>query len=314
LSLPGNGSKKIKNITGMKLNKVACPICLSKRNFTVLYEKNFQIADLNASIFSARRLPDRVHYRMVKCNKCGLVRSNPIADTQHLGSLYKNSLLTYDEEINNLAETYMAVVSPILKKIPKGSKILEIGCGNGFVLERIYHLGYKNVFGVEPSRDAVNKAGSKIQKKVKVSMLKSGLFPRNSFDFIFFFQTFDHVPNPNQFLKECLRLLKPNGYILTFNHNVDSLSSKLLKEKSPIVDIEHTFLYSFETIRKIFENNRFVVIKIFSPKNVLSIRHLLRLCPVPRRVKVGVTKSKLKILDRKIAIRLGNLCLLAQKL
>jgi SAM-dependent methyltransferase len=297
----------------MKLNRVACPICLSEKNFNVLYEKNFEMSDLNASIFSARRLPDRVHYRLVKCNECGLVRSNPIADTQYLGSLYEKSLLTYDEEINNLAETYLAGVLPVLKGLPKSSRILEIGCGNGFILERIYHLGYKNVYGVEPSRDAVNKAGSKIQKNIKISMLKPGLFPRNTFDFIFFFQTFDHVPNPNQFLKECFRLLKPNGYILSINHNVDSLSSKLLKEKSPIVDIEHTFLYSFETIRKIFENNSLVVKKIFSPKNVLSIRHLLRLCPLPKQVKEEVTKSKLKILDRKITIRLGNLCLLAQK-
>lgn len=298
----------------MKLKKVACPICGNDKNFEILYQKNFKLSDLNVKIFSARRLPDKIHYRLVKCSKCGLVRSNPVTDIKQLSKLYEKSLMTYDLEINNLVLTYIDSVKPILNKLPKDAKILEIGCGNGFVLETIHNLGYKNVYGIEPSVDAVNKSNSKIRKNIKIDILKPDLFPKNSFDFIFFFQTFDHIPTPNQFLKECYKLLKPNGYILSFNHNIDSLSSKLLKEKSPIIDIEHTFLYSPKTIQKIFEKNKFIVQKIYSPCNTLSLKHLLWLFPLPKRIKQTVINSNSNILNKKIKIQLGNLCLVAQKL
>jgi len=297
----------------MKLNNVACPLCGSKNNFQVLYPKNFKLRDLNVQIFSARRLPDKIHYRLVKCQKCDLVRSNPVADINKLNKLYQKSLMTYDEEVDNLTLTYINSIRPILRKLPKNARILEIGCGNAFVLKALYDLGYKNVYGIEPSYDAVKKADSKIRKNIKIDILKPKLFPKNYFDFIFFFQTFDHIPKPDLFLKECYQLLNTNSYILSFNHNIDSFSSKILKEKSPIIDIEHTFLYSPKTIKAIFEKNKFIVQKISSPYNVLSLKHLFWLLPFPQSLKKKILSSNSDILNKKIKIQLGNLCLIAKK-
>lgn len=298
----------------MKLNKIACPICQNYHNYQILYPKNFNISDLNVKIFSARRLPDKIHYRLIKCKKCDLVRSSPVADIKQLNKLYEKSLMTYEEEVGNLTQTYVNSIKPILKILPKDAKILEIGCGNAFVLKAIYDLGYKNVYGIEPSKDAVNKSDKKIKNNIKLDILKPKLFPKNTFDFILIFQTFDHIPAPDKFLKECYRLLKPNGYILTFNHNIDSLTSKILKEKSPIIDIEHTFLYSPKTIRAIFEKYKFTVKKIYSPYNILSIKHLLWLIPLPKFIKQRIVDSNSSIFNIKIKLQLGNLCLIAQKI
>ena len=297
----------------MKFEHINCPICNSPKNYKILYKKNFKTSDLNTKIFSARRLPDKIHYQIVKCNKCGLVRSTPVANTNYLNKLYKKSLLTYDDEIKNLTTTYINTIMPILNKLPKNSNILEIGCGNGFVLKAIYDLGFKNVCGIEPSTDAVNHSDPKIKKHIKADILKSNLFSPSIFDFIIFFQTFDHIPEPNKFLKECYNILKPNGKILSFNHNMNSLSSKIFGEKSPIIDIEHTFLYSPETIRTLFTNNKFHVQKVYSPFNVLSLKHLFWLFPLPQFVKSRLINSESSIINQKIKLQLGNLCLIAQK-
>lgn len=297
----------------IKLKNVRCAICGFGNNYKILHKKNFEISDLNVNIFSARRLPDKIHYQLVKCNLCGLVRSTPIVDIKYLSQLYKKSFLTYNNEINNLITSYINSVKPILNKLPKNAKILEIGCGNGFLLKAIYDLGYKDVYGIEPSADAVSKSSPKIKKNIITDIFQPDLLNKESFDFIFFFQTFDHIPEPNKFLKECYRLLKKNGHILAFNHNIDSFSSKLLGEKSPIIDIEHTFLYSYKTIKKILEKNKFIVNKIYSPNNVISIKHLFWLLPIPNNVKQKIVKSNIKILDKKINIKLGNICIEGQK-
>jgi SAM-dependent methyltransferase len=300
-------------MTKIKYKKTKCPICGTLNNYKILYKRNFKESDLNIEIFSARRLPDRKHYQIVKCLKCGLVRSNPITDSKFLEKLYQKSVLTYDGEIKNLVDTYFQSIKPILEKLPKTANILEIGCGNGFVLEKIYQSGYKNVFGIEPSVNAVNKAPKSIKNKIVVNMFKTNLFPKNKFDLIFLFQTLDHISNPNEFIKECHHITKKGGYFLAFNHNIESFSAKILKDKNPIIDIEHTVLYSPQTAKLFFEKNGYQVKQVYSPNNILSIKHLFWLLPIPNSIKHKIIEYSSPILKQKIKLKLGNLCLIAQK-
>ena len=298
----------------IELVKTRCPLCQKWKQYTILYIKNFSLSDLNNKIFSARRLPDKLHYQIVKCKNDGLVRSNPIANHQTLEKLYKKSSFTYQQEIKNLTDTYIYHLKPILKKIKKMDNILEVGCGNGFVLNQLVKLGYKKTYGVEPSHDAIKKSNPKIRKNIKNTILKPSIFQKNmKFKFIFFFQTLDHIPNPNRFLKQCHKLLKRNGYILAFNHNINSFSSKLLKEKSPIIDIEHTFLYNKKTIKVLFEKNHFKTLKVYSPVNKISLKHFFWLLPLPLNLKNKILKSKKCTMKQKLFLKLGNLCIIAQK-
>ena len=79
------------------LNPTTCAICGSLDNANELYPANFSPLDFNPGIFSARRIPDKIHYRIVRCQKCGLVRSDPIIDLETLTDLYTQSIQTYDD-------------------------------------------------------------------------------------------------------------------------------------------------------------------------------------------------------------------------
>ena len=296
----------------MKYNKVKCPICGTYDNSVEMYPKNFKDSDLNTKIFSARRLPDRIHYRIVKCLTCGLVRSDPVTDIKKLNKLYEKSIFTYDSEVENLKKTYLDAVNPILRRLPKKARILEIGCGNGFLLDAIYSHGFKNVLGIEPSLDAKNKASSKIKPLIKTGIFDSKSFKKLKFDFIFMFQTLDHIPDPNSFMKNIRSSLKNDGYFLAFNHNVSSLSAWLLGEKSPIIDIEHTFLYDHNSIKSLFEKHGLRIERIYSPYNYLSLGHLIHLLPLPKRLKIKIASSKNKLLSLTLIINLGNLCIIGQ--
>ncbi len=297
----------------MKFINTKCALCNSEINYRVIFESRFDEKDFNSDTFSARRLPDRLHFQIVKCKKDNLVRSNPILDPKTLANLYKQSQFKYDKEVPNLIKTYLKALDPILKNLPKNAKILEIGCGNGFLLKALKNLGFKNVFGLEPSRQAIIKAHQSIKQRIKIDILKQGLYKKGSFDLICFFQVLDHVANPNEFLKICFDLLIPSGYILSFNHNIDSFSAKLLKDKSPIIDIEHTYLYSPQTLKLLFEKNKFTPIKVYAPPNFVSIEHLVRLSPLPKPVKQTLL-SLSSILNMSLLLNLGNLCIIARKL
>ncbi|MCU0666695.1 MAG: class I SAM-dependent methyltransferase [Candidatus Omnitrophica bacterium] len=301
----------------MKLVHTSCPLCGSLGDYKVIYDQNFETADINVDTFSARRLPDRVHYRIVKCNKDGLLRADPVLDKTTVEDFYSKSKFNYEKQIKNLTSSYMQALEQVLKRLNQNARILEIGCGNGFLLTELLKRGYKNIFGIEPSKQAVLKADGSLQASIKTSFLTPGIFEKGCFDFIFFFQTFDHVDAPVEFLQTCYDLLVPGGYVLCFNHDAESLSSKLLGEKSPIVDIEHPFLYSKKTIKKIFEARGFVTLKIYSPYNRISLSYFLWLLPLGKRFKEYILKARSGFLNwflsLNFSLRLGNLCIIAIK-
>src|SRR5437870_1982024 len=89
-----------------ELRATRCALCAAEGNATQLYPANFAMDAFNPAVFSARRLPDRVHYRMVRCATDGLVRSDPVASPEDLARLYAQSTFDYGEEVASLRQTY----------------------------------------------------------------------------------------------------------------------------------------------------------------------------------------------------------------
>ena len=94
------------------------------------------------SVFSARRLPDRTHYRMVRCRTCGLVRSDPVLDPEAMAGLYRESTFEYGDELEGIRATYGAALDR-LGAVAAGRGLLDVGCGSGFVLELAQDRGWK---------------------------------------------------------------------------------------------------------------------------------------------------------------------------
>lgn len=294
-----------------------CAICQNKEKLSIMYKENFDAEKISADIFSARRTPDRVHYRFVKCKNCGLIFSNPIFKEDKISSLYVNSSFDYTLEISCLKETYGNYLKKIIseKKDISKMRILDIGCGNGFFLEEAKKLGFGEVYGVEPSKKAVEKAPKWLKSRIKVDILKPGLFKANYFDVICCFHTLDHVIDPNKFLQVVRSLLKKKGVVFFVVHNTDGLSVQLFGEKSPIFDIEHIYLFNPETLTKIFIKNNFKVKKLYNLKNTYPLTYWCRMVPMPQFIKLPLLNVlKLTSLGLiPLSINAGNIGIVAEK-
>jgi len=299
----------------VELKRTRCAICGTEGNATELYPANFDPQALNPVVFSARRLPDRVHYRLVRCNTCRLVRSDPIADPGLLAQLYQQSAFTYTDEVADLKRTYGRYLARLDDYGARKGVLLEIGCGNGFFLQQALAQGYRSVRGVEPSRAAIGQAAAEVRGSIICDLMRPGLFGPDEFDVICLFQVFDHVPDPAALLDASLAALRPGGLVLAINHNVTAVSARLLGERSPIVDIEHTYLYSPATMTRIFTEHGFRVRKAGSVRNQYSLRYLAQLLPLPPKPKrVALAWLQGHALGRlRLRVPLGNLYLAAQK-
>lgn len=295
-----------------------CVVCGNNKKTKVLYKSTFNNRKFNSNIFSARRTPDKLHYRLLKCSKCGLIFSNPIFSKKKIDDLYLKSEFNYAPESKYLKKTYFYYFKKKLLKDNKNLnlKILEIGCGNGFFLEELRDNGYKNVYGIEPGKSSVDKSRKDIKKKIRISVFKENIFPKNYFDIICCFHTLDHIVNPNVFLKGVYALLKNEGKVFFIVHDTGSLSVKIFGEKSPIFDIEHTFLFNKSNLKELFIKNSFIKTKAINIHNTFPLQYWLKLLPLSNNLKNTLLNLTyiLRVSNIPIKISAGNVGFIASKL
>lgn len=130
-----------------------------------------------------------------------------------------------------------------LPYIKKGDKVLDLGCGNGRLIDLLKDKKIKYL-GVDNSRGLIKQAKeyhSKEKFKVKNAL---NLNYKNEFDVIISSAVFNHMPDSNsrrQFLQNIYRALKPGGYFLMNNWNMWNSTRKkgyenFIKEKETLND------------------------------------------------------------------------------
>ncbi len=93
--------------------------------------------------------------------------------------------------------------------IDRNSFVLDVGCGQGKLLNWMKREGFVNILGIDQyiSADITYSNGLTILKKELPAL--SG-----SFDFIMLHHSFEHMSNPKEVLSEISRLLKPGRMVL----------------------------------------------------------------------------------------------------
>ena len=291
-----------------------CPICETLNNSVSVYPSNVDANSFSTEVFSARRLPDRRHYQWVRCNSCTLLRSDPVLDVD-LEQLYLESTFDYSTEIDGLKKTYFNLVMRALGSKQLRKSIFEVGGGNGFFLEAAKDGGFKSVAGVEPSTEAIKAARSDIKPHMIASMMKSGVLQDDSFEVGAMFHTLDHLTDPVSTLKDCFKALQPGGVFIVAVHNERSWSARLMGERSPIIDVEHTHLYTRKSGESLFQKIGFVEVKSGAYNNHYSLAYILHLIPISRTFRkkvlespIGVVLSKIKVI-----VPLGNIWIAGTK-
>ena len=100
-------------------------------------------------------------------------------------------------------------------------KILDVGCGGGFLSNPLSELGH-DVTGLDISQESLEVAKKyDTSKRVKyiIADARKIPFPDNSFDVIISMDFLEHVTEVQEVVNEISRLLKPGGlfFFHTFN-------------------------------------------------------------------------------------------------
>ncbi len=107
-------------------------------------------------------------------------------------------------------------------------KILDVGCGDGLISSMIKRATKANVYGIDISRKAVEKA-KKRGIKAKILNVDRDEFPfgKNVFDAVFCGDLLEHVYDTERLLENIYLVLKPSGYLVISVPNIASWYNRL---------------------------------------------------------------------------------------
>jgi len=168
----------------------------------------------------SNRVRDSKKFKVIKCMKCHHVQLFPIPSKIDEKKFYdeelQNLVIKKDFKISELRKNSSSDIERrinfIRKLIPKECKILEIGSGDGFFLEKMYDYGY-NITGIEISKQRRERS-KKITKARIFDKDVSEIKNLGKFDLVVLFHVLEHIHEPKIFLKNISKLLNSKGKII----------------------------------------------------------------------------------------------------
>jgi len=155
-----------------------------------------------------------------------------------LNKHYKKWSNSYDQDMKDWGYAYPVQLKKILNenlRLKKDIKILDAGCGTGYVAEALIELKFKHIVGIDFSEDMLEIAKEKkIYSRLICQSLNDKIKLRtNQFELVVCtgVLTSGHV-GPNS-LQELIRVVKPQGYF------VCSIAESIFKKNGFKKEIEN---------------------------------------------------------------------------
>ncbi|MBW1929011.1 MAG: methyltransferase domain-containing protein [Deltaproteobacteria bacterium] len=116
-----------------------------------------------------------------------------------------------------------------LRLLQGGERLLDIGCWNGYLLERIREKNiYRELYGVDIVPEAIETVRAKFFKAHVVDLNKDPLpFHDDFFDGVTMLAVLEHIFDPYAVIQEVRRVLRPGGQLVIDVPNAASLTNRM---------------------------------------------------------------------------------------
>jgi 2-polyprenyl-3-methyl-5-hydroxy-6-metoxy-1,4-benzoquinol methylase len=190
-----------------------CPACGSER---------LRVLDVLPLL---RNIDGRRYGFVSGCEDCGLAFANPGHEAAELESLYdedglwassrSNTEAPSDPSSSSMARLFGAIATDLnILAPPPNAAVLDIGCGDGGLLNGLQRLGW-HTYGIEP---AIKVA---FRRHVELTEVPA----RAQFRLIVLRHVLEHLRDPLDMLRRVERALLPGGYLFISVPNLDGLPS-----------------------------------------------------------------------------------------
>lgn len=192
-----------------------------------------------------------------RCLSCGLVYlASWRQSLERFGELYDYyGRLTDEDLLRRYSPENRARQRELLKALAgyvRGRKLLDVGCGEGQLLQTARDEGWDAV-GIDLSETAI-----RLCRKRGVSASQTDFFDPSldgqRFDAIVMSELIEHVPAPARFLRRAEMLLQDEGILYLTTPNFGSLARRMLGEAWSVIHPEHIGYFDRTTLREMVQD------------------------------------------------------------
>jgi SAM-dependent methyltransferase len=214
-------------------------------------------------------------YTVVKCLKCGLMRTDPRPDMYSMRFFYPDNYGPYvgtkisqdkkpisqmKKKFHNLLNQIFNFNTGTLPEITPG-RMLEIGCASGAFLHHMSNQGWQ-VQGIELSEKAA-QAAMKAGHSVYPGPLETAPEPKNPFDLIVGWMVLEHLHDPVGGLKKLHKWASSDAWLVLSVPNAASLEFRLFKDNWYALHLPcHLYHFTPATIEMILSKSGWRLVKI----------------------------------------------------
>jgi ubiquinone/menaquinone biosynthesis C-methylase UbiE len=121
-----------------------------------------------------------------------------------------NNVRLYDHPNPLIRYTENKRVRMLAEGVSGSDRVLDVGCGEGYVLARIRS---KEIVGLDISETALERISGSRARLVRADAARMP-FTDSYFDGAICSETLEHVPEPGKIVKEISRVVRPGGIVL----------------------------------------------------------------------------------------------------
>lgn len=210
-------------------------------------------------------------FQLLRCRGCGLQFVYPRPSEEEIHRYYRVNYFTRRTErgynnyfSENLKKEIERVVQLNLgdlgfyeyEKTIRGEKrVLDIGCAAGYFVRLMQERSWHSE-GIDISGECVAYAREVMKQKVRQGNYLDVRF-REKFNLITLWATIEHLHHPDRVLRKVCRDLDDSGMLYLSTCRVDGINfMRLFGKKWRFYNFpEHLFFFSYETIKKLLEQN-----------------------------------------------------------
>jgi SAM-dependent methyltransferase len=242
---------------------------------------------------------DRLHYlpgefKLYRCSGCGLILVYPQLRDQELSKYYPQDYYSYENShrvapprslkeklVYFLLHPFQALNCLFYSKLlgqnrdlkcGLGSRVLDIGCGDGRYLLEKRSLGCQ-CFGNDIGEKALNRLREKVPEiETRCGNLWDVDFSQNFFDVINMSHVIEHVRDMDKLLIEARRIVKDDGLLRIQVPNAASVSFAIFGKFWMPLDVpRHVYTFSFPNLKRMFRDNGFEIVHARTVEGSFSV-------------------------------------------
>lgn len=196
-------------------------------------------------------------YHIIKCRRCGFGWPQPLPSEDEVLRLYHDSYGPGAICDTSDFRERKDVVRIISRLCPPPAEVLDVGCGFGQYLDIARRCGFRT-FGVEPDR---SRAAEAIRKghNVQIGVLSPSTFQGVHFDVVILSHVIEHLPNPEEVVKQIREHMVRNGLLFISTPNSVGVISAItgLYYTPP----EHIAYFTRASLKRLLENCGFYLVR-----------------------------------------------------